>query len=159
MDKIRIIFVCLGNYCRSPMAEAIFKDLAHRDDTLSHFEASSAGTKDWDVGLRPDYRTRQILADHGVPLDPNKRARQITSADKKSADYLVAMTKRIAKEIGDQKNVYLLLDFVDEIDEKDIPDPYPTDTFPEAYELINRGVEALYKFLLNEYHIGIKKNE
>lgn len=151
MDKIKIIFVCLGNYCRSPMAEAIFKDLARSDGTLNRFEVSSAGTKDWDVGLRPDYRTRQILADHGIPLDPGKRAQQINAKELKTADYLVVMSERVAKELGNPDNVFLLLDFVDETDDKDIPDPYPTDTFPEAYELINNGVSAFYNYLKKEH--------
>ena len=147
IDKIKIIFICLGNYCRSPMAEAIFKDLAHRDGTLAHFDVSSAGTKDWDVGLRPDYRTRQILVDHEIPLDPGKRAQMISESEINKADYLIAMSVRVAKELGYKDNVYLLLDFVDEIDDKDIPDPYPTDTFSEAFELIHLGVQALYKYL------------
>ena len=56
MDKIKIIFVCLGNYCRSPMAEGIFTTLDERDGHKFAFEISSAATKDWDVGLRPDPR-------------------------------------------------------------------------------------------------------
>jgi protein-tyrosine phosphatase len=151
MDKIKIIFVCLGNYCRSPMAEAIFKNLAHRDGILAYFEISSAGTKNWDVGLRPDYRTRQILADHNFPLDPGKRAQMITEKEKQEADYLIAMSERVAKDLGTQNNVYLLLDFVDGMDDKNIPDPYPTDTFPKAFELIHQGVQAFYEFLKINY--------
>jgi protein-tyrosine phosphatase len=150
-DKIKIVFVCLGNFCRSPMAEAIFKDLARRDNTLVRFDVSSAGTKDWDVGLRPDYRTRQILIDHEIPLDPRKRAQMISEREINTADYLIAMSERIAKELGYKDNVYLLLDYVDEIDDKEIPDPYPTDTFSEAFELIHRGVQALYKYLKETY--------
>jgi protein-tyrosine phosphatase len=151
MKQFKIIFVCLGNYCRSPMAEAIFIDLVRLDDTLAHFDVSSAGTKDWDVGLRPDYRTRQILADHEIPLDPGKRAQMISEKEINTANYLIAMSERIAKEMGNKNNVYLLLDFVDEIDDKDIPDPYPTNTFSEAFELIYLGVQALYKYLKEKY--------
>ena len=147
MKRLKIIFVCLGNYFRSPMVEAIFLDLARHDGTLNHFEVSSAGTKDWDIGLRPDYRTCKILDDNGIPLDPNKRAKKITDKEINTADYLIVMSKRVAKEIGNQDNVYLLLDFVNDIDDKDIPDPYPSNTFPRAYELINRGVKEFYKYL------------
>ena len=157
MLKIKLVFVCLGNYCRSPMAEAIFKDLARRDGYLNQFEVSSAGTKDWDLGLRPDYRTRQILADHKIPLDPGKRARLITEKDKQNADFLIAMSERVAKDLGNKDNVHMLLDFVDEIFEKDIPDPY--DTFPEAYEMINRGVEAFYNFLIDKFNIKVNNKE
>jgi protein-tyrosine phosphatase len=133
------------------MAEAIFSDTARRDGTLIHFAVSSAGTKDWDVGLRPDYRTRKILEEHGISLDSDKRAQIITKREIESADYLIAMSERVAKEIGNQDNVYLLLDFVNDIDVKDIPDPYPTDTFPEAYELINVGVENFYKYIKEKH--------
>jgi len=150
-DRIKIVFVCLGNYCRSPMAEAIFKNLARRDGSLTDFEISSAGTKDWDVGLHPDYRTRKILDEHGIPLNPGKHAQMITERDIKSADYLIAMSAKIANDLGNKDNVYLLLDFVNDIDDKDIPDPYPTDTFPEAFELINMGVDEFYKFLKEKY--------
>jgi protein-tyrosine phosphatase len=147
MNKIKLIFVCLGNYCRSPMAEAIFKNLALRDGNLDHFDVSSAGTKNWDVGLRPDYRTLQILSDHNISLDPGKRAQMITEKDKQNADYIIAMSERVENDLGSQNNIYLLLDFVDSIDDKNIPDPYPTDTFPEAFESIHQGVEAFYEYI------------
>jgi len=135
------------------MAEAIFKDLARSDGTLNHFDISSAGTKDWDVGFRPDYRTRQILADHNIPLDPDKLAQLITDKEKQEGNYIIAMSERVTKDLGNQNNVYMLLDFVDNIDNKNIPDPYPTDSFPEAYKLINRGIKAFYEYI-KEKHLA-----
>lgn len=147
LEKIKIVFVCLGNYCRSPMAEAIFKDLARQDGLLDAFEVSSAGTKDWDLGLCPDYRTRKILADHNIPLDPDKRARLLTDQDLREADYILVMTGDIAEDLGNRANVYRIMDFVPNSQIRDIPDPYPTDTFPQAFILINRGVKAFYENL------------
>ena len=129
------------------MAEAIFTDLARRDGTLSHFEVSSAGTKYWDVGLRPDYRTQKILAEHNIPLDPGKRAQMITERDMKTSDFLIAMSERVANDLGNDENVHLLLNFVESIEDKNIPDPYPTDTFPDAFELIKQGIEGFYYYL------------
>ena len=147
MKRTKIVFVCLGNYCRSPMAEAIFQELARRDGILDQFDVSSAGTKDWDIGLRPDYRTQQLLKENGYPLDPKKRARMIRNEEIKSADFLIAMSRRVADELGSGENVHLLLSYVSNLETKDIPDPYPTDTFLEAFNLIKMGTESFYRHL------------
>jgi protein-tyrosine phosphatase len=144
MDPIKIIFVCLGNYCRSPMAEAIFNTLAEADGRAHLFQVSSAGTKDWDVGLRPDPRAQRLLEEHGYPLSPHKRAQKITQEEIHQADYLIAMTRRVANALGGGENVSLLLDYAEDMPVKDIPDPYPTDTFPEAFSMIEHGVLAFY---------------
>ncbi|MDY6846290.1 MAG: low molecular weight protein-tyrosine-phosphatase [Chloroflexota bacterium] len=149
MIKLKIIFICLGNYCRSPMAEAIFNHIAQKEGTSDRFEVSSAGTKNWDVGLPPDYRTRNILAEHKIYLDPDKRAQLITDQEIHQADYLIAMTKRIANDLGNRSNVFLLMDFVKNATSNDIPDPYPTDTFPQAFQMIEQGIKAFYAYLID----------
>jgi protein-tyrosine phosphatase len=154
MDQIKIIFVCLGNYCRSPMAEAIFNTLAEADGRAHLFQVSSAGTKDWDIGLRPDPRTQRLLEEHGYPLSPHKRAQMITRDENRQADYVIAMTERVADELGSGENVSLLLDYAADKPSKDIPDPYPTDTFPEAFDLIEHGVRAFYAYLIRKYYLN-----
>jgi protein-tyrosine phosphatase len=150
MNKLQIVFVCLGNYCRSPMAEAIFRQLAKTDGLLDKFEITSAGTKDWDIGLKPDYRTRQILKEHNYPLDPQKTAQMISSSVIIQTDYLIAMSQRIADELGNQDNVFLLMDFVEATQASDIPDPYPSNTFQQAFEMIEQGVTAFYNQIKNK---------
>ncbi len=149
--NIEIVFVCLGNYCRSPMAEAIFNKLAAEDGRLSHFKVSSAGTKNWDIGLRPDPRTLALLEQNNYPISSEKRARMITKEETQGADFVIAMTQSIADELGNGENVHLLLDFSDDITSKDIPDPYPTNTFSQAFNLIEDGVKCFYAFLKNTY--------
>jgi protein-tyrosine phosphatase len=153
MDPIKIIFVCLGNYCRSPMAEAIFNTLTEADGHAHLFQVSSAGTKDWDVGLRPDPRAQRLLMEHGYPLSPHKRAQMITQEEIRQADYVIAMTKRVANELGGGENVSLLLDYAEDMPVKDIPDPYPTDTFPEAFGLIEKSVPAYLAFLIRKHNL------
>ena len=126
------------------MAEAIFKSLANQDGLAECFEVTSAGTKDWDIGLRPDHRTQRQLSEHGYPLDPNKRARKIMQSEIANADYLIVMSRRVAGEIGERPNVFLLMDFVEGMEGNDVPDPYPNNTFPQAFNLIQRGVTAFY---------------
>lgn len=154
MDQIKIIFVCLGNYCRSPMAEAIFNKLTEADGRTHLFRVSSAGTKDWDVGLRPDHRTQRMLEKHGYPLSPHKRAQMITQEQTRQADFVIAMTQRVAEELGSSENVSLLLDYAEDMTSKDIPDPYPTDTFPEAFDLIEHGVKAFYGHLIRHHNLN-----
>ena len=129
------------------MAEAIFNEIALRDGTLHRFQVSSAGTKDWDVGSRPDYRTEQVLHENNFPLNPNKKARQITESDINNADFLIVMSQRVASELGDRENINLLMDFVEGSHGMDVPDPYPTNTFPQAFEMIHRGIQAFYDHL------------
>jgi len=129
------------------MAEAIFNQLDRSDGILDQFDVSSAGTKDWDIGMKPDQRTQQVLEKHSYPLDPNKHARRITETEKKEADYLIAMSERVADDLGNRENVYLLMDFVEDAAIKNIPDPYPSDTFPQAFELIKCGTKAFYDFI------------
>lgn len=112
-----------------------------------YFQVSSAGTKNWNIGLRPDQRAQKICAKYGYHISPHKRSQKISSDEIKNSDYLIAMDRRIADELGNGKNVHLLLDFVEDIINKDIQDPYPTDTFPEAFYLIEQGVKDFYKFL------------
>lgn len=129
------------------MAEAIFQTLAERDGLAHLFDVSSAGTKEWDIGLRPDHRAQKILQDHGYQLDPKKRAQKLTATDIDQADYIIVMTQAIADELEKKVNIHLLMDFVDHPVNKDIPDPYPTDTFPEAFKLIEQGIKAFYQQL------------
>jgi len=129
------------------MAEAIFKQLARSDGVLDQFDVSSAGTKDWDIGIKPDRRAQHILEKHRYPLDPNKRAKRITETEKKEADYLVAMSERIADELGNRENVVLLMDFIEDAAIKNVPDPYPSDTFPQAFELIECCTKAFYDYI------------
>jgi protein-tyrosine phosphatase len=136
------------------MAEAVFKQLARSDGLTDHFDVSSRGTKNWDVGLRPDPRTIQVLQDHHYPLESTKRAEQITPNEIQTADYLITMSQRVAEELNHPENTHLLMAFVENAQNLDIPDPYPTDTFPEAYKMIKEGVKALYYFIKQAHNLS-----
>ncbi len=133
------------------MAEAIFIKLAGEDGPTSRFKVSSAGTKNWDIGLRPDPRSLALLEENHYPISKEKRARLITNQEIRNAEFLIAMTKRIADELGNGENVHLLLDYLPGFPTKDIPDPYPTNTFPQVFNLIEEGVKAFYTYLKQTY--------
>lgn len=135
------------------MAEAILNTMVSRDGLNARFDISSAGIENWDVGLPPDHRSANLLLEHNYRLDPSKRAKLISRIETQNADYLVAMTARIAKALGNQDNVYLLMDFLGNPVSRNIPDPYPTDAFPQAFRMIEKGVRAFYSFLNDKYSL------
>jgi protein-tyrosine phosphatase len=86
---INVLFVCLGNICRSPMAEAVFKHLVTREGLSDHFHIDSVGTGSYHVGNLAHHGTRRVLARHGIKC--NSLARQLSQADLNQADYIIAM--------------------------------------------------------------------
>ncbi|KAJ2575259.1 Low molecular weight phosphotyrosine protein phosphatase [Coemansia sp. RSA 1807] len=87
--KIRVLFVCLGNICRSPMAEAVFSHMVQRHDLSSKFTIDSAGTAGYHEGAKPDHRSVATCAAHNVPV--NHRARRIQKQDFSKFDYILCM--------------------------------------------------------------------
>lgn len=149
---IKVIFVCLGNICRSPMAEAIFRHKvkeANLDDKIS---VDSAGTGDWHIGERPHEGTHNLLVEHNINAD-GLVSRQVNKADLQTNDYIVAMdlqNKDDIKEIGGadfNKEVIRLMDLVEDEETKNIPDPYYTGNFYEVFELVSAGSEALLEYI------------
>ncbi len=124
---MRILFVCLGNICRSPMAEGVFRVEAARRGL--DVEIDSAGTSDWHVGEPPDPRAREAAAGIGIDISA-LRGRQATRRDMQTHDLILAMDrknldhlKRLAGPEHAHK-VRLFLDFAPDRMEDEVPDPY-----------------------------------
>ena len=127
--KPSVLFVCLGNICRSPSAEGIFRSLLSQEGLHETVTVDSAGTGDWHVGAAPDPRAQDAAKRRGVDLS-TLRARQVTKQDFNHFDYILAMDhsnlnnlKRMAApNVHDR--LYLFMSFADNHPEQEVPDPY-----------------------------------
>lgn len=145
---IKVLFVCHGNICRSPMAEYVLKDMVKKLGIESEFYINSAATSTEEIGNSVHYGTRKKLAEVGVPCGGH-RAVQLTKKDYKEYDYLIGMDsanirniKRIVGYDIDNK-VHKLLDFTN--NPRDIADPWYTGNFDRTYEDIVEGCEGFLK--------------
>ena len=154
---IRVLFVCHGNICRSPMAEFIFKDMLVRRGMSDKFYVASAATSTeeiWNGIGNPVYPpAKRELAKHGISCE-RKRAVQLQKADYDKYDYLIGMEERNRRNMlrilgSDQEGkVSLLLDYAES--HGDIADPWYTVDFTTTYSDIVRGCEGFLTFLEQE---------
>ncbi|GGA32116.1 low molecular weight protein-tyrosine-phosphatase [Paenibacillus physcomitrellae] len=156
-DKIGVLFVCLGNICRSPMAEAMFRHLVQQEGLADRFNIDSAGTGDWHTGNPPHQGTRTILDRYGISYE-GLRARQVAANDFSDFDYIIAMDDSNVSNLrklmkGTSTEVIKLLDLVPDVKLKDVPDPYYTGNFDETYELVGKGNKALLEHIRREHNL------
>ncbi len=145
-EKINIVFVCLGNICRSPMAEAVFRDLVQKRHVANRFEITSAGIGSWHEGQPPHRGTLETLKRHGIDPD-GLIAKQVSQAMLDRADYVVAMDDENLSDLRswriDQRKLSRLLDHTTGLETRDVPDPYYDGRFELVYELVRLGAEGL----------------
>ncbi|MDO4343781.1 MAG: low molecular weight protein-tyrosine-phosphatase [Eubacteriales bacterium] len=150
---IKILFVCQGNICRSPMAEFVFSDMVNKRGLSDQFHIESAATSMEEIGNGVHYGTRNKLRREGVPMWDH-RARQITRGDYDRFDYILGMEqwnlRNIKRIIGadPEKKVHLLLDYSKS--PRDIADPWYTGNFDVTYDDIVEGCEGLLAHILSE---------
>ncbi|MBC1377131.1 low molecular weight phosphotyrosine protein phosphatase [Listeria innocua] len=148
---VKVVFVCLGNICRSPMAEGLFRKEVANAGLTDEIEIDSAATGTWNLGKPPHRGTREVLKKHGINYEA-MRARKVTDADFEQADYIIGMDQNNIADLNalnKNKDVTIrsLMSFVSGKEEEEIPDPYYTGDFDETERMVTEGVKALLAFI------------
>ena len=153
-NQVNVLFVCLGNICRSPMAEAVFRDLVQKEGLAGRFEIASAGMGDWHAGEPPHLGTRETLKRHSIAPD-GLVAKPVSQAMLDRADYVVAMDDDNLADLRswriDRRHVSRLLDYAPEMETRDVPDPYYDGRFELVYQLVSRGAQGLLEQIRGQH--------
>lgn len=152
ITKPAILFICLGNICRSPLAEAAFREAAARAEL--DVVVDSAGTADYHVGKQPDPRSIATAARHGIDIS-HYRGRQLSVEDFDRFDWIVGMDRSNMRDIerlgpaGSKATVAMLMDLVPGREGAEVADPWygSEDNFTYTWEDVSRGAEALVALL------------
>ena len=148
---IKILFICHGNICRSPMAEFLLKDMVAKRGITSQFDIASAATSREEIGNPVHHGTRKKLAQFGISV-AGKTARQMTRRDYENYDYIIAMDRNNLRNIDriigrdDYNKVSLLLDFAGR-NGQSIADPWYTGDFDITYDVIKQGLDGFLEYL------------
>lgn len=150
----RVLFVCTGNICRSPLAEGVLRQRARERGVEGRVLADSAGTGAWHIGEPPDPRSVDVATRNGVPLEG--RARRVTDEDLHEFDLVVAMDRShlrhlegMKDRVGGEAVLALMRDFDPDPGDGQVPDPYygGADGFDHVYAMIDRSVDLLLDHL------------
>lgn len=149
IGRIRVMFVCYGNICRSPMAEFVFRDMVTERGLGDRFVVASAGTSGEHIGDRPDPRTVAELALHGISCE-GKTSRRLLRSDFLDYDYVVCMDRMnlgyVQRTAPPEMACEISL-LMDHAGGGEVADPYYTGDFGRAYRDIRRGCEGLLEHI------------
>ncbi len=151
MSQIKVLFVCMGNICRSPTAEGVFSKLINDMNVANRFHLDSAGTHAYHVGESPDSRAQETAGQRGIDLS-KIRARKVNSNDFEEFDYILAMDTdnfhllMQACPQHHQHKIKRFLDFAPEHDVSDVPDPYfgGQNGFDLVFDLVEAASRGFY---------------
>ncbi|MBP2097402.1 low molecular weight protein-tyrosine-phosphatase [Enterococcus rivorum] len=143
----KILFVCLGNICRSPMAEGLFKQKVKQAELEQSIFTYSAATSSWEAGNPPHHGTQKILREKNISTD-GMRSTQITKEDFETYDLIIGMDDNNVKElkriapVTTHDKIHLFLSIVAGKETMEVPDPYYTGDFQQTFDLVDEGTNA-----------------
>lgn len=160
LEKIRVLFVCMGNICRSPTAEGVFTRLVEAEGLDGLIEIDSAGTHSYHIGHAPDPRAREAAGRRGVAL-AHLRARRLAPRDFERYDYLLAMDESNLQDMIElappelANKVHLFMDFALDRPEREVPDPYYGSArgFDYVLDLVEAAAAGLLEHLCSEHEL------
>ena len=158
---IKVLMVCTGNICRSPMAQYVLQDMANKAGLAEQVQVDSAGISDEEVGNVVSRGTVDMLKRHGVPHDAHRPARQVTVADFATFDYLLAMDHShlgyLQHRAGSSDaliSLFLQAAVQDGTATRaDVPDPWYDGQYARTYDLVIKGCAAFFDRLRTEHHL------
>jgi protein-tyrosine phosphatase len=145
---VRVLFVCMGNICRSPISQGVFENVLRREGLEDEVFVDSAGTGDWHVGSPPDERAQSSAGLRGLYLG-DQRARQVSPEDCDAFDYLLTMDEENYRAVSalcrGEAVVRPFLDFAPDLPEREVPDPYSggPNEFEHVLDLVEEASEGL----------------
>jgi protein-tyrosine phosphatase len=153
----KVLFVCLGNICRSPTAEGVFRDLVRRRGLEKAIRTDSAGTSGWHIDAPPDSRARAEAKRRGISIE-DLRSRKVSVADFENFDYIVAMDDANIADLEEicppplRGRLHLFTDFAPEGTASCVPDPYygGPDGFAKVFDLVTQCAGGLLAHIVEE---------
>lgn len=145
---VKVLFVCLGNICRSPTAEGVFRNLLERENLSDVISVDSAGTHAYHIGEAPDPRAQAEARRRGIDIS-GLRGRQARPEDFERFDYVLAMDRENHHNLlaicppEHRAKLHMFLDFAPKLEQRDVPDPYYDDGFNIVYTMIETAAQGL----------------
>lgn len=160
---VKVLFVCLGNICRSPLAEAIFNHKVNNLGLQDKFSCDSCGTSDYHIGELPDERTIACAKRNQIPI--KHRARQINRVDIREFHYIIAMDYSNQRNIytlvsrygKENQRVHMMQEFHPDPSHIEVPDPYygGDESFDQVYQILDESIDYLMEHLKSEHNIYV----
>jgi len=156
---IKVLFVCMGNICRSPTAEGVFRQVVEQQGLSDLIDIDSAGTHSYHIGSQPDQRAQLAARKRGIDLS-SLRGRQVNNNDFKQFDYVLAMDNSNHADLeevasGSADNLHMFLKFADNFSEQEVPDPYygGDQGFEHVLDLIEDASRGLLNHIRKQHSL------